>query len=201
MPLENLESKVNLFNLKRSPCWISHAPFENPADYETLLEGVRQDFQPHSVIEEILVEQMAQSLWRRQRVVRAEKSKIEADLAEAPLHFDAEEHRKRASARFGGYGKGTEGLEDLVPSFTGDDKDPHLETLKATAEERKKLYIESQLKPSVGPLLLRYESTLERQFYRALIMLTKIKEAGRREVGSVSQKKLSEARVTSPNRH
>jgi hypothetical protein len=150
-------------------------PFETPADYEALLEGLRQDFQPHSTIEEILIEQMAQSLWRRQRVVRVEKSEIEADLAMAPLHFDAAEHRKRASARFGGYGKGTEGLDDLVPSFTGDDTDPHLETLKATAEERKKLYVESQLKPSVGPLLLRYESTLERQFYRALIMLTKIR--------------------------
>ena len=163
-------------------------PYETPEDYECLLEGLRRDFQPHSVIEEFLLEQLAQSLWSRQRVVRAEKSKIEADLAEAPLDFDAEEHRKRASARFGGYGKGTEGLNDPMPSFTGDDKDPHLETLKATGEERKKLYIESQLKPSVGPLLLRYESTLERQFYRFLVMLTKIYEAGILNVGFVSHK-------------
>ena len=150
-------------------------PFETPEDYECLLEGLRRDFQPDSVIEEILIEQMAQSLWRRLRIVRAEKSKIEADLAEAPLDFDAEESRKRQHAAFGGYGRSTESFDLLTPVLVGDDKDPHLETLKATAEKRKQLYIESQLKPSVGPLLLRYESTLERQFYRALIMLTKIR--------------------------
>jgi hypothetical protein len=34
-------------------------PFENPEDYESLLEGLRQDFQPQSAIEEILIGQLA----------------------------------------------------------------------------------------------------------------------------------------------
>jgi len=63
-----------------------------------------------------------------------------------------------------------------------------LEILKSTAEERKKLYMESRLRPEVHPLLLRYESTLERQFYRSLMILTKIKEAESLDIGFVSQK-------------
>jgi hypothetical protein len=168
-------------------------PFENPEDYRRLLDGLRRDFRPSSMIEEILVEQMAQSLWRRKRILRSEKSEIEASLAEAPLKFDEQEHHRREFARYGGYGtsppdNAAESLLDLTHVLRGNDNDPHLEILKSTAEERKKLYIESRLRPEVHPLLLRYESTLERQFYRALIMLTKIKEAASRDTGFVSQK-------------
>jgi len=146
---------------------------------------------------EILIEQMAQSLWRRQRIIRAEKAEIALDLAEAPRKFDKQKHDKEMAAIFGGYGSLPINTE---MESRGDNKDPLLKMPKATTEERKRLYMESQLRPTVDPLLLRYESTLERQFYRALIILTKIKEAGSRGVGFVSQKQSIETKAADSNR-
>ena len=47
--------------------------YENREDYESLLEALLRDFQPQTAVEHILIEQMATSLWRRYRIVRAEK--------------------------------------------------------------------------------------------------------------------------------
>jgi hypothetical protein len=54
-----------------------------------------------------------------------------------------------------------------------------------TAEQRNNLNSEMQQLPTTDALRIRYESTLERQFYRALVMLAKLREARN---GFVSQK-------------
>jgi len=47
-------------------------PFEDPTEYKVLVEALRADFQPQTAIEELLIQQMASSLWRRRRIIRGE---------------------------------------------------------------------------------------------------------------------------------
>jgi len=167
------------------------ASYENAEDYEMLLEELRKDFQPATAVEAILIEQMATSLWRRQRIIRAERAEIEEQLAYAPLHFGKEEEQRSKYAALGGYGKGPM-QPDFIPSPVTIRRDLEEDTqindasktLSETAERRKKLYVEKQLNPASNALRIRYESALERQFYRALLMLVKTKQA----TGFVSQK-------------
>ena len=167
--------------------------YENAEDYETLLEELRKDFQPATAVEAILIEQMAMSLWRRQRIIRAERAEIDEQLAYAPLHFDENEERRRNYAALGGYGQGPlqPDFPSIIPSPVTIRRDPEedtqtneaAKTLSETAERRKKLYLEKHLDPAASALRIRYESALERQFYRALLMLLKIKQT----IGFVSQ--------------
>jgi hypothetical protein len=66
-------------------------PYESEKDYEVIVEGLRQDFHPKTNVEEILIQQVANTLWRRQRLVRMEKTSIESRLVKAPIDFDSKE--------------------------------------------------------------------------------------------------------------
>jgi len=59
--------------------------------------------------------------------------------------------------------------------------------LGETVKKRKQLHLESQLSMNPDALKIRYDSSLERQFYRAMVMLLKIKEARAKGNGFVSQ--------------
>lgn len=51
---------------------------ENPAAYESLRRGLLRAFAPEDAFEEMLVEEMAQLSWRRQRLMRAESGLVAA---------------------------------------------------------------------------------------------------------------------------
>src|SRR5262245_26202909 len=55
-------------------------PQEARAEYERLLAGLVEDYQPVGTLEAILVEDIAAICWRRRRAVRAEAAKIELDM-------------------------------------------------------------------------------------------------------------------------
>ncbi len=154
-------------------------PFENPSEYDRLLRNFRADFQPRLLIEEILIEKMAVSLWRYQRILKAEKTEIEVEIAEAPLLFEAQEGDRRNCAAFGGYGDHLTGLtgqsRQSQQSQEIENGNSPLKRLEQTGPMRKQLYLEKKLRPATSSQLIRYESMLEREFYRALLLLTNIR--------------------------
>ena len=149
---------------------------EKPEEYVSLLDGLRRDFEPQTTLENILIEQMASSLWRRYRIIRAEKAKIEEELAYAPIHFQELEDSRLNRFRY----------PDPV-TITGEKREAE-ETLNRTRKARGERYREKHIAPQTDALTIRYDSSLERQFYRAMIMLLKVKDARAKGIGFVSQK-------------
>ncbi len=54
---------------------------ESRAQYESLLRGLWEDYQPQGTLEEILVEKLAMILWRHRRLVTAETAEIRKSVA------------------------------------------------------------------------------------------------------------------------
>ena len=51
-------------------------PDEDPREFDGLLDGLMEDFKPHSTIEQMLVERLAASFWRLRRAYRFETESI-----------------------------------------------------------------------------------------------------------------------------
>ncbi len=51
-------------------------PGERSSDFNRLLDGLRKDCKPKGILENLLVERLAEILWRRCRLIRAEKGEI-----------------------------------------------------------------------------------------------------------------------------
>jgi len=49
---------------------------ESRAEYESLLNGLREDLQPHGKLETVLVEKLAVVLWRQRRLLQVERAEI-----------------------------------------------------------------------------------------------------------------------------
>lgn len=152
-------------------------PMEDPAEYEALVEALLQDFHPQTATEGLLVQQVATCQWRRQRIIKAEGARIESKVFDAPLKFNRYENSEK---------------DRLQSELTGICFNPNrpkeiaeeVEYLKDTYERRRELHISKQLAPDLDALMIRYDSTLERQFYRALVMLLKIQSARQGHVSS-----------------
>ena len=52
---------------------------ESTAQFNSLLEGLRLDFQPQGTVEKILVEKLASLTWRYRRLLKTEKAEIERE--------------------------------------------------------------------------------------------------------------------------
>ncbi len=52
---------------------------ESQAEFDTLLNGLRKDFQPVGMLEDGLVEILADTWWHRRRLLVAERAEIEAN--------------------------------------------------------------------------------------------------------------------------
>ncbi|SRR5712692_625487 len=50
---------------------------ESPAEYESLLNGLRESLQPQGKLEEVLVEKLATILWRERRLLQEEAAEIQ----------------------------------------------------------------------------------------------------------------------------
>jgi hypothetical protein len=66
-------------------------PRENPEGLDTLLKGVRQDFEPRGTTEEEVVSEIAIILWRKRRVNRL----LELELSDAELAREGEKSTKQ----------------------------------------------------------------------------------------------------------
>ena len=131
---------------------------ESPADFQHLLAQLRKHLAPAGILEEILVEKVAACYWRLGRVLRAEAGEIQKAMNDAP------------AAR----------MRDLkIQELMGQPTD--------TTEEADSRWLESERAcctlPPAGVLdkILRYETTIERQLYRALHQLERIQRRSRGE--------------------
>ena len=55
-------------------------PHENAAEYNSLLEGLKKHYDPQGPVEEHLVEELAGTIWRKQRVLMAEGANLNKGL-------------------------------------------------------------------------------------------------------------------------
>jgi hypothetical protein len=62
------------------------APGESRPEYDTLLSGLREHFQPVGTLEDILVEKLAVSIWRCRRLIYTEAAEMRAGAI--PWKFD-----------------------------------------------------------------------------------------------------------------
>lgn len=52
---------------------------ENPLEYQSVLEQLHTELSPNGILEQILIERIAISLWRQKRLIRAETAYIKMD--------------------------------------------------------------------------------------------------------------------------
>ena len=132
---------------------------ENAADFHHLLAQLLEHLAPTGILEEILVEKVASCYWRLGRVLRAEVGEIQKAMNDAPAARINELEVQRLL---------------------------HLPSNTSEAEERRWLESERACRtlPPAGVLdkILRYETTIEWQLYRALHQLERIQRRSRGEV-------------------
>lgn len=138
---------------------------ENKEEFNFILLSLREELKPEGIIQEMLVERMAVCYWRLQRVVRAERGELRQ--VRDTITSDASR---------------LDPLSELLESFKGE-RLVEIEN-RQTPQERFASQV-SLLKDirSIPPysnseILLRYETSIERQFYRALREFMKIKKNG-----------------------
>jgi hypothetical protein len=124
---------------------------EHPADFHHLLSRLRESFCPASIVEEVLVEKVAACYWRMARVLRAEAGEIRKAQAAAP-----NDRRNDLLVR--------ELLRAPV-EVTEQGEQQWLETERVCRALPDRITMDK---------ILRYETTMERQLYRALHHLERI---------------------------
>lgn len=131
---------------------------ENPAEFHHLLAQLREYFHPAGTLEEILVEKIAACYWRLRRVLRSEAGEIQKGIDDAP------------AARMSHLQ-----VQQLLGQPTN----------TSEAEESQWLEYERACRtlPAGGVVdkILRYETSVERQLYRALHQLERIQRRSRGE--------------------
>jgi hypothetical protein len=131
---------------------------ENPAEFHYLLAQLREHLAPTGILEEILVEKIAACYWRLRRVLRSEAGEIQKGTDAAP------------AARM---------RECKVQRLLGEPR--------ATTAEEEQQWLQSEQASRALPTgavldkILRYETSVERQLYRALHQLERIQRRGRGE--------------------
>ena len=138
-------------------------PWEPRAEFEALLETLRDELQPGAALEEMLVERIATSYWRLSRLLRAEAGEIalrlldcQSDVASGALLRELSQADISSIAARRGL--------SVERSPEGD------EPRRMEAEYA----VRSIPAPQDALLLSRYETRLERQIYRALTALERL---------------------------
>jgi hypothetical protein len=95
-------------------------PQEDRGEYERLLAGLAEYWQPVGMLEQLFVEEIASIIWRRRRAVRAETAKIESGMMVASI--DAESTLTRiypeaAARNIGELCRSVAGLQRLSEAF------------------------------------------------------------------------------------
>ena len=124
---------------------------ENAGEFLFLLEQLRRDLCPDGALEEILVEKIAACYWRLRRLLHSETGELLKGFGHIPRDIVQELTVRE--------------LLGLKEPMTGEERDNWIET----EEARRHL-------PGSGVVdkILRYETTLERELYRALHQLERI---------------------------
>jgi hypothetical protein len=154
-------------------------PDEDPQELEDLRESVRADVNPEGTQEECLVELMVDALWRRRRLGR-----VEAGIYTSQ-HCRILADRARREARMYEKSESTE-LEELMDPVSIADPAKHEEAQLAAEEMRARgneptatFGLTFMRGAGAFTTLSRYESALERSYYRALHELQRLQEARR----------------------
>jgi hypothetical protein len=182
-------------------------PYESRVEFDALLETLRQELDPRSALEEMLVERIATSYWRLARLLRAEAAEIaqrldscEEDLHEQKAWAKAMKNtsltpwpddlgdRVRRLAR--AQGSVTELRQILVKEdarWADAPRDELLQAGEELLEELQQAQADKEAReleaardarsiPDLDRVVrfARYETTLERQIYRALDALERI---------------------------
>jgi hypothetical protein len=65
---------------------------DSPAEYVSLLNGLRDDLKPEGTLEATLVENLAVSLWRKRRLFQAENAELSEKMGFTELESVAKQH-------------------------------------------------------------------------------------------------------------
>ena len=161
-------------------------PEEDAAALRELGERVRAELQPVGQLENMLVEQIIVGFWKLRRVRRVEVGIF--------VWEHLQEWRERAQSEAESYERKTilDMIEDQDTTITDEQK--HQEALSKAQELQAKQHEETAtlgrtfMRDANGAnafsKLSRYETTIERSFYRALHELQRV-QAARRAEGSV----------------
>lgn len=143
---------------------------ESRAEFEDLLRGLLADLSPEGMLENLLVERIASCYWRLKRAVRCETGETQKRLLRAKSGGPENEDERDTLVRY---------FRTISNNFTA----PLGEQAKT-----EKLLAEAQLRSLSLPdepaldRILRYETTIERQLYRALEQLERLQRQRKGDV-------------------
>lgn len=115
-------------------------PNENKDEYQLLIDGIKDDFEAKTATEEILIEKMAQAVWKKRRLARYEET-----LSEANEKYIKAEYKNSKWTM----------------------------SMSASLEQHKFDLVEAR-SPMGNENIRRYETMLDRQFFKALEELQKL---------------------------
>jgi hypothetical protein len=149
-------------------------PGEDADAFEDLLNRIRSDLSPIGPIEELLVDRVANAMWRLRRLVRAETA-----LFRWRLHALKTNRLADLARSF------EESLVDRLSITTITDRASHTEVMEARSRaaserDRDEVLIECTIDADAKDgdafgKLMRYETSLERSLFRTLSELRQIK--------------------------
>lgn len=98
---------------------------EDPTSYENLLSGLEQSMSPEGALENVLVERVATTLWRQQRLIRAETAVTEMQLSDESVTDEVGNK----------VGRGPYSPNPLKPEELEESPDPMIETHQLVINE------------------------------------------------------------------
>ena len=158
--------------------------FEDQADFQLHLAGIRASYAPKNYMEETLVDQLASIGWRQARLVGLETSMIDAQMSL---------HHERVCAQH--------------PDCADDDTFHLLQAWRALASPPRRRTEDAERDPSTPPagydmismeLLRRYQTSLDRQFRNTLLNLRQYRKDFVSDTASVPAKPDEPKEPTAP---
>jgi hypothetical protein len=145
-------------------CDVVNAVLDGPErveEFTTILDALLEEYDPQSVRERILIDEVAACCWRIRRILRYECRESWSD----------EDDDRRAAA--------TETPSEAIASIMGYD---HQAARERTFRKFRRAGLHTFIMPSVADvdLIVRYERLLKRNLYRALYTLERIQVARQR---------------------
>jgi hypothetical protein len=168
-------------------------PDEDPAEFDALAKALQQEWQPHGAHEQLVVDRLVHTVWRWHRVEQIEVE-IFASLR-APINQQACEEARREPSTFSLILTNRAGLQPLEPLPAGvslTDAGQHEAASPEAAPRRAGgessvptlgcAFIEGSNGVDVFLKLFRYETALERTYYRLVHELERAQRARRGEM-------------------
>lgn len=152
-------------------------PTEDRSQFEELHNNLREDLKPRGALDELLVEKIATCFWRLRRVLghdfRFEPDESE-DKRPVIIHIDVEDYPSPVKSIRGVDGIPVES-NDTYTKANADAGTAQLQSSLATDDMRTKAKTPTSVDDYKRmDTFLRYETTIERQLYRAIDQLERL---------------------------